>query len=85
MIRDHVHLTAEGYRKSADQFLTTLVPIIERQNGIFEQRWNAQTDKNWPTLELRELTNIGLKLGVSPACMTRYGILSSRAAARQQE
>jgi lysophospholipase L1-like esterase len=30
MSRDHVHFTVEGYRRSADQFLDTLIPIIER-------------------------------------------------------
>jgi lysophospholipase L1-like esterase len=30
MSRDHVHFTAEGYKKSAEQFLNTLVPLIEK-------------------------------------------------------
>lgn len=30
MSRDHVHFTAEGYRKSAEQFLNTLIPVIEK-------------------------------------------------------
>jgi hypothetical protein len=30
MSRDHIHFTAEGYRRSADQFLETLVPVIEK-------------------------------------------------------
>jgi lysophospholipase L1-like esterase len=30
MSRDHVHFTAEGYRKSAEQFLNTLIPLIEK-------------------------------------------------------
>jgi lysophospholipase L1-like esterase len=30
MSRDHVHFTAEGYKKSAEQFLTTLIPVIEK-------------------------------------------------------
>jgi lysophospholipase L1-like esterase len=29
MSRDHVHFTVEGYKRSADQFLETLIPIIE--------------------------------------------------------
>ncbi len=30
MSRDHVHFTAEGYKKSAEQFLNTLIPMIEK-------------------------------------------------------
>jgi lysophospholipase L1-like esterase len=30
MARDHVHFTIEGYRKSAEQFLNTLIPVIEK-------------------------------------------------------
>jgi hypothetical protein len=30
MSRDHVHFTGEGYRKSAEQFLNTLIPVIEK-------------------------------------------------------
>jgi lysophospholipase L1-like esterase len=30
MAKDHVHFTIEGYRKSAEQFLTTLIPVIEK-------------------------------------------------------
>jgi len=30
MAKDHVHFTIEGYKKSADQFLNTLIPIIEK-------------------------------------------------------
>ena len=30
MSRDHVHFTAEGYKKSAEQLLSTLVPLIEK-------------------------------------------------------
>jgi len=30
MSRDHVHFTAEGYKKSAEQFLNVLVPVIEK-------------------------------------------------------
>jgi lysophospholipase L1-like esterase len=30
MAKDHVHFTIEGYRKSADQFLNTLIPVIEK-------------------------------------------------------
>jgi lysophospholipase L1-like esterase len=30
MSRDHIHFTPEGYRRSADQFLDTLIPIIEK-------------------------------------------------------
>jgi lysophospholipase L1-like esterase len=30
MSRDHVHFTIEGYRWSADQFLDTLIPVIDR-------------------------------------------------------
>ena len=30
MAKDHVHFTIEGYKKSADQFLTTLIPVIEK-------------------------------------------------------
>jgi lysophospholipase L1-like esterase len=30
MSRDHVHFTAEGYKKSAEQFLNTLIPVIEK-------------------------------------------------------
>jgi lysophospholipase L1-like esterase len=30
MARDHVHFTAEGYKKSAEQFLNTLIPLIEK-------------------------------------------------------
>ena len=33
MSRDHVHFTAEGYRKSAEQFLNTLIPVIERSRS----------------------------------------------------
>ncbi len=30
MAKDHVHFTIAGYRKSAEQFLTTLIPVIEK-------------------------------------------------------
>ena len=30
MARDHVHFTIEGYKKSAEQFLNTLIPVIEK-------------------------------------------------------
>jgi len=30
MAKDHVHFTIEGYKKSAGQFLNTLIPIIEK-------------------------------------------------------
>jgi lysophospholipase L1-like esterase len=30
MSRDHVHFTPEGYRRSAEQFLNTLIPVIEK-------------------------------------------------------
>jgi lysophospholipase L1-like esterase len=30
MSRDHIHFTAEGYKRSAEQFIKTLVPIIEK-------------------------------------------------------
>lgn len=30
MAKDHVHFTVQGYKKSADQFLNTLIPIIEK-------------------------------------------------------
>jgi lysophospholipase L1-like esterase len=30
MAKDHVHFTFEGYKKSADQFLRTLIPVIEK-------------------------------------------------------
>ena len=30
MSRDHVHFTAEGYKKSAGEFLNTLIPVIEK-------------------------------------------------------
>jgi lysophospholipase L1-like esterase len=30
MSRDHVHFTVEGYKKSAEQFLTVLIPVIEK-------------------------------------------------------
>jgi hypothetical protein len=30
MARDHVHLTPEGYRRSAVEFLSTLIPVIEK-------------------------------------------------------
>ena len=30
MAKDHVHFTIEGYKKSADQFLRTLIPVIEK-------------------------------------------------------
>ena len=30
MAKDHVHFTIDGYKKSADQFLNTLIPIIEK-------------------------------------------------------
>jgi lysophospholipase L1-like esterase len=30
MSRDHVHFTGEGYKKSAEQFLNTLIPVIEK-------------------------------------------------------
>jgi hypothetical protein len=30
MSRDHIHFTVEGYRRSADQFVDILIPIIER-------------------------------------------------------
>ena len=30
MAKDHVHFTLEGYKKSADQFLRTLIPVIEK-------------------------------------------------------
>jgi lysophospholipase L1-like esterase len=30
MAKDHVHLTLEGYRKSAGEFLNTLIPVIEK-------------------------------------------------------
>ncbi|HEY6259215.1 MAG TPA: GDSL-type esterase/lipase family protein [Xanthobacteraceae bacterium] len=30
MSRDHVHFTGEGYRKSAEAFLNTLIPMIEK-------------------------------------------------------
>jgi lysophospholipase L1-like esterase len=30
MARDHVHFTVSGYNKSAEQFLETLIPVIEK-------------------------------------------------------
>ena len=30
MSRDHVHFTAEGYKRSAEQFLNVLLPMIEK-------------------------------------------------------
>jgi len=30
MSRDHVHFTGEGYKRSAEQFLNTLIPVIEK-------------------------------------------------------
>jgi lysophospholipase L1-like esterase len=30
MAKDHVHFTVEGYKKSAEQFLNTLIPVIEK-------------------------------------------------------
>jgi lysophospholipase L1-like esterase len=30
MARDHVHFTLAGYKKSAEQFLNTLIPVIEK-------------------------------------------------------
>jgi lysophospholipase L1-like esterase len=30
MARDHVHFTVAGYKKSAEQFLNTLIPVIEK-------------------------------------------------------
>jgi lysophospholipase L1-like esterase len=30
MSRDHVHFTSEGYKKSAEAFLNTLIPVIEK-------------------------------------------------------
>ena len=30
MAHDHVHFTIAGYRKSAEQFLNTLIPVIEK-------------------------------------------------------
>jgi lysophospholipase L1-like esterase len=30
MAKDHVHFTIEGYKKSADHFLQTLIPVIEK-------------------------------------------------------
>jgi lysophospholipase L1-like esterase len=30
MAKDHVHFTIEGYKKSAGEFLTTLIPVIEK-------------------------------------------------------
>jgi lysophospholipase L1-like esterase len=30
MAKDHVHFTIEGYRKSAGEFLNTLIPVIEK-------------------------------------------------------
>lgn len=30
MAKDHVHFTIEGYKKSAEQFLNTLIPVIEK-------------------------------------------------------
>ncbi len=30
MAKDHVHFTIEGYKKSADQFLDALIPVIEQ-------------------------------------------------------
>jgi hypothetical protein len=30
MAKDHVHFTTEGYKKSAEQFLDTLIPVIEK-------------------------------------------------------
>jgi lysophospholipase L1-like esterase len=30
MAKDHVHFTVEGYKKSAGEFLTTLIPVIEK-------------------------------------------------------
>jgi hypothetical protein len=33
MSSDHVHLTGEGYRKSAEQFLKVLIPVVERFKG----------------------------------------------------
>jgi lysophospholipase L1-like esterase len=30
MSKDHVHFTIAGYKKSAEQFLTTLIPVIEK-------------------------------------------------------
>lgn len=34
MSRDHVHFTAEGYRRSAESFLGSLVPVVERISGL---------------------------------------------------
>jgi lysophospholipase L1-like esterase len=30
MAKDHVHFTIEGYKRSAEQFLNTLIPVIEK-------------------------------------------------------
>jgi lysophospholipase L1-like esterase len=30
MAKDHVHFTVEGYKRSAEQFLNTLIPVIEK-------------------------------------------------------
>ena len=30
MAKDHVHFTIAGYKKSAEQILTTLIPVIEK-------------------------------------------------------
>jgi len=33
MTKDHIHFTAEGYKKSAEQFLAALIPVIEKVRG----------------------------------------------------
>jgi lysophospholipase L1-like esterase len=30
MSRDHVHFTAEGYKRGAEAFLNVLIPVIEK-------------------------------------------------------
>jgi lysophospholipase L1-like esterase len=30
MAKDHVHFTIQGYKKSAEGFLKTLIPVIEK-------------------------------------------------------
>ena len=30
MAKDHVHFSIEGYKKSAEQFINTLIPVIEK-------------------------------------------------------
>lgn len=34
MSRDHVHFTAEGYKRSAESFLGSLIPVVERVSGL---------------------------------------------------